>query len=175
MTYTAPTVRDLDVGVGTDHQVLQGQLAAIATELGTMTSATTKAAIQYADLTASMVSSTSLAANGVDLAPAADATFYCVFVAPQAMTIRSMQTYLTEIYVKKTVDAKIELVTNADVPVTLVTYTLPEAGRAAKTLVATNPVVAALAAGDAINLKITATGNDTGSGHAKVYLKYSID
>lgn len=34
MSYTAPSVRKLDVGVGTDHQVLCSEFAKIATELG---------------------------------------------------------------------------------------------------------------------------------------------
>src|SRR5450759_128820 len=75
------------------------------------------ARIQTVDLTASMVSGTSLAANGVDLASGTNATFYAVFVAPSALTITGMVLYLTEAYVKETTDAKIELKNEAASPI----------------------------------------------------------
>jgi hypothetical protein len=175
MTYTAPTLKKLNVGVGTDMEVLCNELTLIDSELDSHVTATGKAAIKLFDLTGSMVSGTSLAANGVDLASGTDATFYAVFCAPVAMTIVSMDTFLTEAYVKETTDAKIELKDNAGSPVTKVSYTLPTAGRAVKSMVSTTPVSAALAAGDIINLAITASASSTGTGHAKVFLRYTID
>ena len=132
--------------------------------------------VHIADLTASMVSSTSLAANGADLASGTNAIYYAVWCAPVACTIVSMDTFLTEAYVKETTDSKIEIIDNAASPVTKVTYTLPAAGRDVKTHVSTTTIAsAALAAGDILALKITATASSSGTGHAKVFMRYTID
>jgi len=171
MTYTSPSPNFLKNSLGTDSSVLAGQFAQIDTAIDS-------AKIQIVDLTASMNSSTSLAANGVDLASGTNHTYYAVFLAPVACTIVSMDSYLTEAYVKETTDAKIELIDNAGSPVTRVTYTLPTAGRTVKSMVSTSPVsgaTASLAAGDMLNLAITESASSSGTGHAKVFLRYTVD
>jgi len=150
----------------------------ICAEFSQIDTAIDSAKINIVDLTASMNSSTSLAANGVDLASGTNHTYYAVFMAPVACTIVSMDSYLTEAYVKETTDAKIELIDNAASPVTRATYTLPLAGRAVKTMVSTAPVssaTAALAAGDMLNLAITESAASAGTGHAKVFLRYTVN
>lgn len=131
--------------------------------------------VHIENLTASMVSSDSLAANGADLAGVADATFYAVFIPPVDITIISMDDYITEEYAKDTTDAKIEIVTEAETPVTIATRTLTAAGEAAGTKHNTAPKSAAVAADTILNLKITMTGNSEGTGHAKVFMRYTID
>jgi hypothetical protein len=168
MVYTAPGKFFLKNRLGTDSLILSG-------ELGKIDTAMDSANLKYLDLTASMVSATNLAANGADIASGANATYYCVFVAPQALTLVGMVTYLTEAYVKETTDAKIELKDEAGSPVTKFTYTLPVAGRALKSTVVTTPASAAMAQGDALDLVITATASSTGTGHAKVFLLYRIN
>lgn len=132
------------------------------------------ARVQTVDLTASMVSGTSLAANGVDLASGTNATFYAVFVAPVAITITEMVTYTTEAYVKETTDAKIELKTEAGSPVTKCTYTFPIGGRTVKSMAFTAPVSAYMAGGDALDMVVTQSASTSGTGHAKVFLKYTV-
>lgn len=168
MVYTAPNQFFLKNKLGTDSSVLSGELVKIDAAID-------DASIKMADLTGSMVSSTSLAANGVDIASGTNATYYAVFVAPVAITIVGMYTYMTEAYVKETTDAKIELKDEAASPVTKVTYTLPTAGRAVKSGVTTTPTSASLAAGAALDLVITATASSSGTGHARVYLLYTVD
>ena len=51
---------------------------------------------------------------------------------------------------------------------------MPAAGRAAKTSVTTTPASAALAAGDILDLHITASGN-SGTGFVDVILLYTIN
>lgn len=131
--------------------------------------------VYIADLTASMVSSTSLAANGAGLAGAADATFYAVFIPPVDITVISMDDYITEEYAKDTTDAKIEIVTEAETPVTIATRTLTADGEAVGATHNTTPESAAVAADTILNLKITTTGNSEGTGHAKVFMRYTID
>lgn len=175
MTYTAPTLKKLNVGVKPWPVVLHNELVSLQTELASMTTASGKAAVNIVDLTASMVSSTSLAANGADLASGLDATFYAVFCAPVDIHVTSMDDFLTEAYVKETTDAKIEIVTEATSPVTIATRTLTAGGEAVKTKHSTNPAAAAVTAGTILNLKITATGSSTGTGHAKVFMRYTVD
>jgi hypothetical protein len=178
MTFTAKSAEQLRATSGTRAEIMAGQFALVDTELDTLTTSVSDAAVKIVDLTASMNSSTSLAANGTDLASGTNHTYYAVFLAPVACTIVSMDTYLTEAYVKETTDAKIELIDNAASPVTRVTYTLPAAGRAVKSMVSTAPVsgaTAALAAGDMLNLAITESASSSGTGHAKVYLRYTVD
>lgn len=173
MTYTAPGASTFRTNAGSLADKVTTELGLIDTELDTLSGRTL---IQTVDLTASMVSSTSLAANGADLASGTDATYAAVWCVPVACTIVSMETYLTEAYVKDTTDAKIEILDNAGSPVTKVTYTLPAAGRAVKSHVSTTTIAsAALAAGDILALKITATASSTGTGHAKVLLRYTVD
>jgi hypothetical protein len=178
MTYTATGAGAFRDKGGSLTEKLGAEFAAIKVETDSLRTAGGKAAINIVDLTASTVSSTSLAANGVDLASGTDHTYYAVWVAPVACTILYMDTILTEAYVKETNDAKIEIIDNAGSPVTRVTYTLPTAGRAVKSLVSTAPVsgaTAALAAGDILALKITETLSSSGTGHAKVMLRYTVD
>lgn len=131
--------------------------------------------VQTVDLTASMVSGTSLAANGVDLASGTNATFYAVFVAPAAITIVGMVTYLTEAYVKETTDAKIELKTEAASPILKCQYIFPVGGQAVKTMVFTGPNSPSLAGGDALDMIVTQSASTSGTGHAKVFLKYTVN
>lgn len=131
--------------------------------------------IHIVDLTASMVSGNDLASNGADLAAAADVTFYAVFIPPVAIHVVSMDDYIMEDYAKDTTDAKIEIVTEADTPVTIATRTLTADGEAAKVKHNTTPSSAAVAADTILNLKITVTGNSSGTGHAKVFMRYTID
>ena len=86
-----------------------------------------------------------------------------------------MDDFLTEAYVKDTNDAKIEIVTEAASPVTIATRTLTAAGEAVKTKHSTTPTVAAVTAGTILNLKITVSASSTGTGHAKVFMRYTID
>jgi hypothetical protein len=146
----------------------------LQTELASLTTANGKASVNIVDLTASMVSSTSLAANGADLASGLDAVFYSVFCAPVDIHIVSMDDFITEIYAKDTTDAKIEIVTEEAVPVVKCTRTLTIGGEAVKTKHSTNPSAAAVTAGTILNLKITATGA-SGTGHAKVFMRYTVD
>lgn len=75
MAYTPPSNPNfLKSRRGTDSSILYGEFTGIATAIN-------KAAVIPADLTASMVSSTNLAANGADLASGANATYYAVFCA----------------------------------------------------------------------------------------------
>lgn len=168
MVYTAPNQFFLKNSLGTDASIIAGELAKIDTAMDSSN-------IKVADLTASMVSSTSLAANGVDLASGTNATYYAVFAAPVAITIVGMVTYTTEAYVKETTDAKIDLKTEAGSPVTKCTYTFPAAGQAVKTMITTTPTDAALAAGDVLDMAVTVSASSTGTGHAKVYLLYRIN
>jgi len=168
MAYTPITA----AGFRNQSGSLSNKLAAEFTKVGN-TVAT--AQIQTVDLTASMVSSTSLAANGVDLASGTNATFYAVFVAPIALTLAGMVTYTTEAYVKETTDAKIELKTEAGTPVVKCTYTFPVGGQAVKTTTTTTAVSASLAAGDALDMVVTQSASTSGTGHARVFLKYTIN
>jgi hypothetical protein len=168
MTYTAPSKNFLKNTKGTDSSVIAAELALIDTEIDS-------AKIKIIDLTASMVSSVSLAANGADLASGTNATFYAVFCAPVAIHVVSMDDFLTEAYVKETTDAKIEIVTEAASPVTIATRTLTAGGEAVKTKTSTTPAVTAVAAGTILNLKITASASSTGTGHAKVFMRYTVD
>ena len=144
-------------------------------ELGLIDTAIDSAKINIVDLTASMVSGTSLAANGADLASGTNATYYAVFCAPVDITVVSMDDFLTEAYVKETTDAKIEIVTEATSPVTIATRTLTATGEAVKTRHSTTPAVAAVAAGTILNLKLTVSASSTGTGHAKVFMRYIVN
>ena len=166
-SYTAPNQFFLKNTPGTDSSVIAAELAKIDAAIDT-------SKLRFAELTTGLGTDTALATSGVDLATGSNAQYYGRFVAPQAMTIVGMATYLTEAYLKDTTDAKVELLDEAATPVTKVTYTLPTP-RAAKTLVITTPASAALAAGDALDLKITATGSSTGTGHARVVLIYAVN
>lgn len=175
MTYTSITGAQFRKNKGSLSDKLGAEFAKIDTEIDSLTTANGKAAINIVDITASMVSSTSLAANGADLASGTNATYYAVFCAPVDIHIVSMDDFLTEAYVKLTTDAKIEVVTEAASPVTIATRTLTAEGEAVKTKHSTTPAVAAVAAGTILNLKITSTAAASGTGHAKVFLRYTVD
>lgn len=168
MTYTAPPYNFLKNAGGTDS-------SAIAAEFVKVDAAIDTARIQPALLTAGMGTRTAVATSGVDLASGSNAVYYGVFQADRAMTIVSMVTVLNEAYVKDTTDAVVILKDRAASPVTKCTYTLPTAGRAAKTFVTTTPASAALAAGDILDLYITASGSSSGTGYVDVILNYTID
>jgi hypothetical protein len=60
--------------------------------------------------------------------------------------------------------------------VTKFTYTLPIGGRPVKNVVVHTTIAsAAMAAGDALDLKITVTGNSSATGRVKVFLRYTLD
>lgn len=168
MAYTAPNQ--------VTFREKSGSLSSkICTELGLIDTAIDSAKIQIVDLTASAVNSSSLAANGVDLASGTNHVFYSVFLAPVACTIISMDIVITEAYVKETTDAKIELKTEAASPVTLCTTTLAATGVAAKTIINVTPAVAALAAGTIVNIATTESASSTGTGHAKIFMRYIVN
>jgi len=144
-------------------------------EFNKVANAMDTARVHIVDLTASMVSGTSLAANGVDLASGTNATFYAVFVAPSALTLINLVTYTTEAYVKETTDAKIELKTEAASPLVKFSYTFPVGGQLVKTMVSTPPTSSQLSTGDALDMFITQSASTSGTGHAKVFLKYIIN
>jgi len=192
MTYTPPSLHTLNCGVGTDMKVLHDELVKISTEINTIDSANlsemesdiedletavstlggSSPTVRYTDLTQGIGTETALATAGVDLTTTA--TYYAKFVAPQAMTITGMVVYFTAAYAKGTGDAVIALANEAASPVTLVTYTVPAGGKAAKSSATQSTIAhAALAAGDAIDLVIT--GSATGTGTARVLLKYTIN
>jgi hypothetical protein len=168
MTYTAPNAVAFRNKAGSLASKITSELTLIDTEIDS-------AKIKIIDLTASMVSSTSLAANGADLASGTNATFYAVFCAPVDIHVVSMDDFLTEAYVKETTDAKIEIVTEAASPVTIATRTLTAGGEAVKTRHSTAPAAAAVTAGTILNLKITVSASSTGTGHAKVFMRYTVD
>ena len=141
-------------------------------ETTTLTTFSGRTLTQRWNLTPKEGTDTTLATTGISLKTGA--TYYCKFVADVAITIVGMVSYVTESYVYNTTDAKIELKTEADTPVVKVTYTFPQAGRAAKTTVTTTPTSAALAAGDALDVVVTATGA-SGAGFVKLYLLYTVD
>lgn len=168
MTFTAKNAAKLRAMSGTPAEIMAGEFASVDTAIDT-------ASINLIDLTPSKGTDTALATSGVDLASGSDATYYAVFVAPVACTITGVVTALTEAYKKDTTDAKIEILDNSSSPVTKFTYTLVD-GRASKNVVLHTTIAsAALAAGDILNLKITATGSSSGTGYAKVFLRYIIN
>lgn len=168
MTYTQTNLAGLRTKAGSLLQKLYSEFGLVKTELD-------KTGINIVDLTPSKGTDTALATAGVDLAAGSNATYYAVWVAPVACTITGVITALTEAYKKDVTDAKIEIVDNAGTPVTKFTYTLVD-GRAAKNMIVHTTIAsAALAAGDILNLKITATGSSSGTGYAKVFLRYTID
>ena len=166
-SYVAPNQFFLKNTPGTDASVIAAELAKIDAAIDT-------SKLRFVELTTGLGTDTALATSGVDVASGSDAQYYARFVAPQAMTIVGMATYLTEAYKKDVTDAKIELVDEASTPVVKVTYTFPTP-RVVKSLVVTTPTSAALAAGDALDLKITATGASSGTGHARVVLIYTVN
>lgn len=167
-SYTAKNAAQLRAKAGTQASIMAAELASVDAAIDT-------AKIQQALLTAGMGTRTAVATSGVDLASGSNAVYYGVFHATQAMTITGMVTVLNEAYVKDTTDAVVILKDRAGTPVTKCTYTMPAAGRAAKTSVTTTPASAALAAGDILDLYITASGNSTGTGFVDVILKYTIN
>ncbi|MFA7205925.1 MAG: hypothetical protein WC102_06280 [Saccharofermentanales bacterium] len=167
VSYIAPNQFFLKNTPGTDASVIAAEFAKIDAAIDT-------SKLRFAELTGGLGTDTALATSGVGIASGTDAQYYSRFVAPQAVTIVGMATYLTEAYLKDTTDAKIELLDEAAAPVTKVTYTLPTS-RAVKSLVITTPASAALAAGSALDLKITATKSSTGTGHARVVLIYTVN
>ncbi|MDD2315618.1 MAG: hypothetical protein PHZ06_10645 [Proteiniphilum sp.] len=167
-SYTAKNAAQLRAKAGTPASILASELKAVDDAIDT-------AKIQYALLTAGMGTRTAVATSGVDIASGANAVYYGVFHAAQAMTILGMVTVANEAYKKDATDAKVILKDRAATPVVKCTYTLPTTGLAAKTSVTTAPTSAALAAGDILDLYITASGNTTGTGHVDVLLKYTVD
>lgn len=167
-SFSAKNAAQLRAKAGTKAETLAAEFALVDAAIDT-------AKINIVDLTASSVSSTNLAANGVDLASGTNHTFYAVFIAPVACTIVSMDVLITEAYVKETTDAKVELKTEAASPVTLCTTTLAAAGVAAKTVINVTPAVASLPAGTIVNIVTTESASSSGTGHAKVFMRYIVN
>lgn len=171
MVYVAPSRNFLKNRLGTDSSL-------IAEEFTKLDTAIDSAKVQIVDLTPSAVSTSSLAATGVALAndPATAVTWYSTFLAPVDCTIISMDVYFTVAYVKATGDASIVLKTEASSPVTKVTYSIPAAGVALRSMVSTAPSDAVLAAGTLLNILVTPTTVTTGgTGKAKVFLRYTVN
>lgn len=126
-------------------------------------------------ITAGMGTTSALATAGVDLADGSGGTTYGVFVAPVALTLTNMYVSMTEAYVKKTTDAVIAVKDGATTPVTRFTTTLDDEGVDAGDLITVTPEedAAAMAAGDRLDLVITSTVADTGTGHAIIILEYT--
>ena len=167
ITYTCPTLKEWRLQRGTLAEKIYQELYDISAEISANNS-------KFVDLTASMVSSTSLAANGADLADGTNPTFYAVFTPPVPITVVKMYTYITESYAKDTIDAVIAVATEADAPVTIFTRTLTAGGEAARSFASKTPETgtADIDAGTGLNLVITSTASGTGTGHAKVWLEY---
>jgi hypothetical protein len=174
MTYTAKTAQQLRNVGGTITEKISAELGLIETELGSITAGETLQQSKFANLNTSMVSSSSLAAAGIDLASGSDITMYGVWFAPVDITLIKMHDYITEAYVKDSTDAKIEIYNDAGTPAKLFTRTLTAAGEAAKASHSTSPESgkATVAAGTGIVLKAVNTGSSTGTGHAAVMIEY---
>jgi hypothetical protein len=180
MTYTQTALDILRSKGGSLLKKIYTEFGLVKTELDALATADTtlsgRTLTNYCDLTASFVSGTSLASNGASLKGSGDVTYSCVFVAPAALHITGVVTYMTEAYLKETNDAKVELIDEAGTPVTKFTYTLPIGGRAVKNAVVHTTIAsAAMTAGDALDLKITVTGNSSATGRVKVFLRYTLD
>lgn len=115
---------------------------------------------------------TALATAGIDLASGSNISLFGVYF-PQAVTLIAVHDYLTEAYAKNTTDAKIEVYTEAASPVKLFSRTLTAGGETVRSKHSTAPEAGqeSLAAGTAVELRITATGA-SGTGHALVVLEY---
>ena len=166
-SFTAKNAAQLRAKAGTKAETLAAEFASVDAAIDT-------AKIQQALLTAGMGTRTAVATSGVDLASGSDAVYYGVFHATQAMTITGMVTVLNEAYDKDGTDAVVILKDRAETPVTKCTYTMPATGRAAKTSETTTPASAELAAGDILDLYITASGS-SGTGYVDVILLYTIN
>ena len=130
---------------------------------------------KYAVLSAGLGTITALGTAGADLADGNDTQYYGVFFAPAALTAVKLHYYLTEAYVKESVDAVIEVYNDAESPAKIFGATLNEAGLAVKTHGEISPETGAetIAEGTRLDLKITATDSSSGTGHAVVILEYT--
>jgi len=164
MTYTATTAQEFRRKKGTMSQKLADEFTDIDTEIDKIKS-------KFVMLTSS---DTTEATTGIDLASGSDITQYGVFVAPVDITVVSMKDYLTEAYVKDTVDAKIEIYDDADTPNKIFGRTLDESGEDAGTFTSTNPETDKenIAAGTRLDLKAVNTASSSGTGHAIVMIEY---
>lgn len=166
-SFTAKNAAQLRAKAGTKAETLAAEFASVDAAIDT-------AKIQQALLTAGMGTRTAVETSGVNLASGADAEYYGVFHATQAMTITGMVTVFNDAYGKGTEDAEVILKDRAEAPVIKCTYTMPAAGCEANTSVTTTPASAALAKGDILDLYITDSGS-TGTGYVDVILLYTID
>lgn len=174
MTYTAPSGQELRNRGGTITDKISQELALIDAEMDGITAGETLQQSKFANLNTNMVSSSSLAASGIDLATGSDVTMYGVWFAPVDIQLIKMHDYITEAYVKDTTDAKIEIYDDASSPAKLFGRTLTAAGEAAKSSHSTSPESgkANVAAGTGIVLKAVNTGSSTGTGHASIQIEY---
>jgi hypothetical protein len=169
MTYTAKSTRQFAMKSGTLSKKLYTEFSLIDAEIDLHK-------VKIAHLTIGLGTRTALATTGADVADGSGYTIYNVFVAPDDITLLSMYDIANEAYVKDTTDGKIELYDNATSPVKRFGRTLTAAGESAKAVhsTAVETGQSALAAGTPLNLKITATGSSSGTGHYDVMLLYQM-
>ena len=162
------------IGNGTDLASVSMSGDATISNAG-IVSAAASVKRKIAHLTAGLCNRTSSTAPGISISSGSDVTYYTCFCAPYSISIVGMVTYLNAAYIKNGgLDAVITLKDRTASPVTKVSYTLPEEGLTAKTMVNTAPFLPGLAAGDVLDLYITSTGAG-GSGNVDVFLVYTIE
>ena len=164
MAYTAITAKRLRTESGSQSKKL-------ATEFGLIDDEIDVHKTKFVNLTHGITTDSALATTGIDLASGSDITRYGWF-APVNITVVKMHDYLTEAYVKKTSDAKIEIYDEDNTK--LFGRTLTAEGESAKTHTQTDPEAAAVDvdAGTHLYLKVSHTDSDTGTGHAMVQMEY---
>jgi len=117
---------------------------------------------------------TALATTGVDLADGNITTYHGVLFAPVALTAVKLHYYLTEAFVKDSTDCVLEIYDDAETPVKRFGKTFTAGGEEVKTHGEISPEtgVESIAEGTRIDMKITATGSGSGTGHAVILLEY---
>ena len=169
MTFTAKTAKQLRTTRGTLLEKIASENADIAGELDDVT---TLGGTHRIVLSAFTGTNTAAATAGIDLGSGSDISVWG-YVLPAAMTCGHMYDYLTEAYVKDTVDAKIEVWADDGVPTKLWTRTLTADGENAKAYHDTAALVATpIAQGTAIYLTAVNTAGGSGSGHAIVTVEF---
>lgn len=117
---------------------------------------------------------TALETSGVDIADGATTTYYAVALAPpdSGAKFGRLRVLFNEAYVKDTTDAKIEVIDNyAAGARTVYTYTAPAAGAAENFIATVQPDEDDFYPSLRLDLKVTATGSDSGTGHVSVWLE----
>lgn len=144
------------------------------------TSVTAEGALtRYETLNVGLGTNTALATTGVDLTHATGGTavtYYGSFFAPADVTTTGLYIYLTEAYKKDTADCKIEVYDSSETPVKIFGTTLDAEGVAAGTMVSVEPEedAEAVSAGTRLDVKITTTDNNSGTGFAIMKIAYTV-